>query len=187
MQTMHSSQRRLPHIYVIGQPLFVTFRLHGSLPAGREFSSHSLRSGQAFVQMDRLLDIHRYGPTYLHAPSIAQCLVDVIQQGGTSSYSLHAWVVMPNHVHLLVTPHTDVSKFLRKLKGASARQANQWLGRTGTFWQDESYDHLVRNPSEFDRIENYIVENPVRAGLVHFAEEYPWSSASKSGLKPAAD
>ena len=95
---------------------------------------------------------------------------------------------MPNHVHLLITPRTDVSKLLQKLKGSTARQANQCLGRTGTaFWQDESYDHLVRNSQEFSRIESYIVQNPVQAGLVQSAEEYPWSSASKGGgLKPAA-
>ena len=95
---------------------------------------------------------------------------------------------MPNHVHLLITPQTDVPKLLQKLKGSTARQANHWLGRTGTpFWQEESYDHLVRNSPEFVRIEKYIVQNPVQAKLVQSAEEYPWSSASKcGGLKPAA-
>jgi putative transposase len=185
---MHVSQRHLPHLYVIGQPLFVTFRLHGSLPPGREFPKESMSSGKAFVCMDRLLDNHRSSPMYLRATTIAQCVVESIQQGGSSSYILHAWVVMPNHVHLLITPRTDVSKLLQKLKGTTARQANQMLGRTGApFWQDESYDHLVRNRHEFGRIEKYIVQNPVQAGLASAAEEYPWSSASKgSGLKPAA-
>jgi putative transposase len=95
---------------------------------------------------------------------------------------------LPNHVHLLITPRTDVPKLLQKLKGSNARQANQLQGRTRMpFWQEESYDHLVRNSFEFDRIENYIVQNPVKAGLVRSAEKYPWSSASKcGGLKPAA-
>jgi REP element-mobilizing transposase RayT len=95
---------------------------------------------------------------------------------------------MPNHVHLLITPRTDVPKLLQKLKGSTARQANQLLGQTGTpFWQEESYDHLVRNSREFGRIETYIVQNPVQAGLVQSAEEYAWSRASKCcGLKPAA-
>jgi putative transposase len=185
---MHFSQRHLPHLYVMEQPLFVTFRLHGSLPPGREFPKESMSSGKAFVRMDRLLDNHRSSPMYLQAPGIAQCVVNAIQEGGSGSYILHAWVVMPNHVHLLVTPRTDVPKLLQKLKGSTARQANQLLGRTGTaFWQEESYDHLVRSSLEFGRIENYIVQNPVQAGLVQSAEEYPWSSASKcGGLKPAA-
>ena len=140
---MSVSHRHLPHLYGMEQPLFVTFRLHGSLPPGRQFPKDSISSGKAFVCMDRLLDNHRSSPMYLQAPNIAQCVVDAIQQGGATSYKLHAWVVMPNHVHLLITPRTDVPKLLQMLKGSTARQANQLLGRTGTpFWQEESYDQL---------------------------------------------
>ena len=114
---MPMSQRHLPHLYVMGQPLFVTFRLHGSLPPGREFPKGSMSSGKAFVCMDRLLDNHRSSPMYLRTPSLAQRVVDAIQQGGSNSYILHAWVVMPNPVHLLITPRTDVPNLLQKLKG----------------------------------------------------------------------
>ena len=151
---MHVSQRHLPHLYGMEHPLFVTFRLQGSLPPGRQFPKKSMSSGKAFVCLDRLLDNHRSSPMYLRAPSIAQ---------------LHAWVVMPNHVHLLITPRADVPNLLQTLKGSTARQANQLLRRTGTpFWQEESYDHLVRSSLEFGRIENYIVQNPVQAGLVQW-------------------
>ena len=76
---------------------------------------------------------------------------------------------------------------MRRLKGGSAREAKQLLGQTGKpFWQDESYDHLVRNTDEFHRLEDYILENPVRAGLARSVEEYPWCGAPKRGLKPAA-
>jgi REP element-mobilizing transposase RayT len=86
---------------------------------------------------------------------------------------------MPNHVHLLITPQIDVSSLLRKLKGATARQANKLLMQTGeNFWQDESYDHLVRSAEEFRRIANYIIQNPVRAELAASAADYPWSSIS---------
>ena len=67
---MEVSQRRLPHFYAIGQPLFVTFRLYGSLPGGREFPKGSLTSGQAFVAMDHLLDTARFGPVHLGAPEV---------------------------------------------------------------------------------------------------------------------
>ncbi len=68
---------------------------------------------------------------------------------------------------------------MRQLKGATARQANKLLHRAGKpFWQHESYDRLVRDAEEFRRIDNYIVRNPVRAGLAVRPEEYPWSSAS---------
>jgi putative transposase len=175
---MEVSQRRLPHLYAIGQPIFVTFRLYGTLPAGREFPKESLTSGQAFVAMDRLLDTARFGPVHLKRREVAQ-LVRASIQHCTAECDMHARVIMPNHVHLLLTPRSDTSLLLRRLKGYSARQANQLLGRTGQpFWQDESYDHLVRNGEEFRRIESYVVTNPVKAGLASSPAEFPWSSAA---------
>lgn len=138
-----------------------------------------MRSGEAFVHMDRLLDAEVDGPLFLKMPNIAQLVVDAIQCG--SDYSLHSWVVMPNHVHLLITPRAEASAIMRKLKGATAREANKQLHREGKpFWQHESYDRLVRSPEEFRRVESYIVQNPVRAGLAASVEEYRWSSASTS-------
>ena len=99
---------------------------------------------------------------------------------------LHAFVVMPNHVHLLLTPQVEVPKLLRSLKGITAKRANQALGLTGAFWQEESYDHVVRNGKEFDSIRGYIEENPVRAGLAAVAEAYPWSSAGRGGAGQGA-
>ena len=184
---MQLSRRRLPHLYVIGEPLFVTFRLHDTLPPNRDFPAR-LPSGKAFVCLDRPLDEERAGPSYLRLPVIAQAVIASIRYGAPGDYLLHSWVVMPNHVHLLLTPKIDPSVVLRRLKGASARKANRLLGLTGQpFWQDESYDHLVRSQEEFERIENYILQNPVRAGLAQSEEEYPWSSAFDScGLKPAS-
>ena len=112
-------------------------------------------------------------------PEVAQAVVASIRKGAPADYLLHAWVVMPNHVHLLLTPEIEPSMVLRRLKGASARKANQLLGLTGQpFWQDESFDHLVRSQAQFERIEKYILQNPVRAGLARSEEEYPWSSVS---------
>ncbi len=176
---MSFSRRRLPHRHELGQPLFVTFRLYGSLPAGREFPAESMTSGQAFLAMDRLLDGGRVGPIHLRRPEIASLVRDSILHCARVDYDLHAWVIMPNHVHMLITPRTDVPFFLRRLKGYTARQANQLLHQSGqAFWQDESYDHLVRSAQEFRNIERYILGNPVRAGLVHAIEAFPWSSAA---------
>jgi len=136
---MQVTQRRLPHFYAIGHPLFVTFRLYGSLPPGRYFGKDALKSGEAFVYMDRRLDRQTYGPRYLRMPSIAQLVASSIQRGGPGDYSCYAWVVMPNHVHLLITPLTDVSELMRRLKGATAREANKQLHRERRpFWQHES-------------------------------------------------
>jgi REP element-mobilizing transposase RayT len=168
----------LPHIYAVGQPLFVTYRLFGSLPAGREFPKKAMSSGEAFVAMDRLLDTAGVGPRHLQMPEIATVVRDSILHGARRDYDLHAWAIMPNHVHLLITPWSEASAFLRRLKGFIARQANLMLKRTG---QHESYDHLVRSGEEYRRIARYIVNNPVRAGRVTSIEEFRWSSASGSG------
>jgi len=102
-----------------------------------------------------------------------------IQYCAQDNCDMHAWVIMANRVHLLFTPHSDVSELMRRLKGYSARQANQLLARTSQpFWQDESYDHLVRNGDEFRRIESYILTNPVKAGLAASVGECPWSSVA---------
>ena len=186
---MDLSERRLPHLYAIGQPLFVTFRLHGTLPTNRAFPSANLTSGEAFVAMDRLLDQARSGPMFLRQPDIAELILASIDYGaGIGHYQMHTWVIMPNHVHLLFTPHASVSKLLGSLKAATAKRANLLLERTGQpFWQDESYDHLVRDGEEFHRIERYIENNPVVAGLVTRAEEYLWSSAGRPGRPPQAE
>jgi len=138
--------------------------------------------------MDRLLDTATSGPFYLRRPEIAALVVAALKKGETHlrRYELHAYVVMPNHIHLLVTPHVIATRWLGPLKGFTAHEANRSLGTTGEpFWQDESYDHLVRE-GEFERIRKYIELNPVNAGLVAEAEDFPWSSATRVGSGHAA-
>ena len=88
---------------------------------------------------------------------------------------------MPNHVHMLVTPSVPSTKWLGPLKGFTAYQANRILARTGAFWQEESYDHVVRSEAGLERVRQYIENNPVKAGLVTSAEDYRWSSAGGNG------
>ena len=129
--------------------------------------------------MDRILDSAQYGPSFLKLPEIAALIVDALHDGERrfERYRLHAFVVMSNHVHALVTPSVPSTRWLGPLKGFTAHEANLLLRRAGkTFWQDESYDHLVRNAGEFERVRAYIERNPVKAGLVSDAREYRWSS-----------
>ena len=145
-----------------------------------------MTSGAAFVAMDRLLDSESAGPLYLRRPEIAKLVAEAICYRDGGHYHLHAWVVMSNHVHMLVTPRVAVSTLMQSLKRFTAREANLVLRRTGqVFWQDESYDHLVRDQAEFERIVSYIEMNPVRAGLVALAEEFRWSSAWPIHNRPA--
>ena len=95
-------------------------------------------------------------------------------------YVLHAWVIMPNHVHVVLEPHLELPQIMRWLKGRTSRKANQILGRKGLpFWQDEYYDHWIRSAGELNELISYVEHNPVQAGLAGSEEQWPWSSASK--------
>jgi REP element-mobilizing transposase RayT len=179
---MEIRRRRLPHIYPEGKALFVTWHLCGSLPHNLYPPPHKLNAGQAFVWMDRHLDSAREGPLYLKQEPVAQLVAGSIRHCAEQLqyFDLHAFAVMANHVHLLVLPRVSPSRFLQTVKGYTAREANRLLGRTGQpFWQAESYDHWVRDEREAERIKAYIENNPVRAGLVANAGDYPWSSATR--------
>jgi putative transposase len=129
--------------------------------------------------MDKLLDAARSRPTFLKQPEVAQVILKAIRDGESfGRYTAHAFVVMPNHVHLLVTPRVTARHWLGPLKGFTGHTANKLLRRCGPFWQEESYDHLVRNDKSFNRIIQYIECNPVAAGLTTTPEEFPWSSAT---------
>ena len=143
----------LPHWFPNGKALFITWNLHASIR-----------------------DRH-----YLARPEIAQIIVDALRYAQTQLHlnELHAWVIMSNHVHILIDPHAPLPRITKSIKNFSAREANQILHLTGTpFWQNESYDHWVRDRAEFDRIADYIELNPVTAGLVGRPEDWRWSSAS---------
>jgi putative DNA methylase len=177
---MNQKHRRLPHLYPTNTPLFITWHLHGSLPETLYPPPAKPSSARAFVWMDRYLDTKRSGPRHLQNRAVAKLVVEAIHRGETllGHYQLHAYVVMPNHVHLLITPAIAPSRLLQSLKGCTARGANKLLARSGPFWQHESYDHYSRDAKQFQRIKEYIERNPVKAGLCNAPEEYEWSSAS---------
>src|SRR5260370_6147771 len=173
---MSPYERRLPHWDSIDQPLFVTLRLYDSLTANRVFPPDRLTSGRAFVAFDRLLDRATSGPLFLRIPDIADLVVEALRDGERrfGRYELHSFVVMPNQVHLLVTPRVVSTHWLGPLKGFTSHSANRILGRHGMpFWQDESYDHLVRSDTEFRRR----VES-CQGWVSRQEEDYRWSSAA---------
>ena len=175
---MAEYRRRLPHFHPDGVYLFVTWRLHGSLPVAPADVIYAT-PGHAFAAQDRAL-ARGHGRRWLSDPRVARRLVEAIQTGESQKqfYELEAWAVMPNHVHLLILPHVTLPQITHWIKGRTAREANLLLGRTGEpFWQDESFDHWVRNEKEFHRIVAYIEENPVSAGLAATPEDWRWSSS----------
>lgn len=117
----------------------------------------------------------------LKIPNVAGAVLEVlyIAERDWKLYDLFAWVVMSNHVHVLIRPHKPLREVTRAIKSASARAANIILGREGQrFWQVESFDHWVRSNAEFEKIVRYIEDNPVKAGLVERPEDWKWSSAA---------
>ncbi len=187
---MESFRRRLPHFHPAGVPLFITWHLYGSLPHNLYPPPDTLNAGKAFVWMDRYLDTTRTGPMFLRQPAIARLVAESIRFGASKlrHYDLQAFAVMPNHVHLLALPLVSPSRFMQTLKGYTAREANRLLNRIGQpFWQAESYDHVVRNREEGDRIKEYVESNPVKAGLAACAGDYPWSSANPEWKVGAAE
>jgi putative transposase len=196
---MSYSERRLPHWIPDQTSIFVTWRLAGTLPRAARVSSGSGAGNpvacqsastpeSSWMEMDAALDQTSLGPRWLIQPMLADVVAKALCHGEkVQKYRLHAWVVMPNHVHAVITPDSAFSGIMRWLKWTTARRSNQLLGRCGTaFWQDESFDHWVRNGREFDRIVSYVEWNPVAAGLVERADQWRWSSASWQATRSPA-
>lgn len=179
-------ERNLPHWHPEGKDIFLTWRLFGSLPASSMYSLRPLpknTAGEQFRAVDAELDKALHGPLWLKDLHVAECVENTLRRGEIEwdYYVLHAHVVMANHVHMLVGPKVSLSRITHRLKGASAREANRILAREGKrFWQDETFDHWIRDAAEFQRVKAYIEENPVSAGLVQSAGDWRWSSANKS-------
>ncbi len=200
------SRGYLPHVKREGASYFVTFRLVDSLPKEvlmrfeRE-QAEALRRLPAKATGEQAEEIHRElrrkieryldqgaGECHLRRNEIADTVADALRFFHGRHYLLDDWVVMPNHVHVILwpMPNFTLSEILKSRKRHTARQANLILGRTGeTFWQRESYDHWIRNDEDKARIRRYIRMNPVKTGLCRTPEDWKWSSAW-SGWSAAA-
>jgi len=192
------SRGYLPHVKREGAAYFVTFRLVDSLPrevllrferehaeALRGLPAKGTTAQAEEIHRELRRKIERYldqgaGECHLRRPEIADMIAEALRHFHGDHYLLDDWVVMPNHVHLILWPLPDftLSEILKSRKRHTARQANLILGRTGdTFWQRESYDHWIRNDDEQARIRRYIRMNPVNARLCQAPEDWKWSSA----------
>jgi len=219
-------RRKLPHIHSPGATLFVTFRLHGSIPKtvlrrweleksellattpalsnddtnepiGSSLSERLMAFNRRwFAEYEEVLHKGSSGPTWLKDAQIAQVVADAFHHLDEMRQRLHAYSIMSNHAHVAFTPllnertilrnpdsirtefvSTDptLAAIMKSLKGFTAREANKLLGRKGTFWQAECYDRQVRDEVEFRRVIRYILNNPVKAGLVREWKTYPFS------------
>ncbi|MBC7249548.1 MAG: transposase [Anaerolineae bacterium] len=205
-------RRNLPHYHPPEATYFVTFRLAGSLPRQflerlrqeyeqeerllkQHFQGQSLNKERyrlqkkIFARYDAVLDKAANGPRWLADPCLAHIVAREIHALHPTYYTLLAYCIMSNHVHLLVDTQgipepprpasgqhcTPLNHALRLLKGRTARFCNEALGRSGSFWTPESYDHVVRDGKELERIVAYIINNPVKAGLVENADDWAFT------------
>lgn len=167
----------LPHIQTVGKASFVTWTLAGVEPIFKRIVGR--KEGRTFAQQDRELDEIKAGPRWLGNPEVAEAVRDYLMFGqDRGDYELGAWVIMPNHAHLLIKPTRALGTVMRDINSGSARMANRILNREGeAFWQSEYHSRVVRDSEEGSRIMSYIERNPVRAGLCGCAEEWKHGSA----------
>jgi REP element-mobilizing transposase RayT len=189
-------RRNLPHIHLEGYPIFITFNLTESIPKEvvaelifqreQELKNFSPKSSEHykiqkkyFGKFDKWLDSCKHRHTWLKNEKLAEIVASKIHSFENERYELVAFCIMLNHVHLLIrslieksishqgkTANYPLADTLKLIKGSTARECNLILGRTGSFWHHESYDHYVRDEEEFERIIKYILNNPVKARLV---------------------
>lgn len=199
-------RRHLPHWDLPGAVYFVTACLEGSIPAQGLLSVRDLERRlvadrprdaspdwedavwkRVFVVRERWLDCNP-AVSHLQQPELARIVANALRHFHGERYELIAWVVMPSHFHWLFRPHDAWAATLppkraarevimHSIKSFTAHRCNEILQQTGPFWQQESFDHCVRDEGELERIFDYIEQNPVKAGLCQRREEWPFSSA----------
>ena len=171
----------LPHFDAPNVTQLVTFMLYDSFPAARHRDwewilnepDTSLRRRKLEAWLDR-----GHGQCGLRLPDVASQVEETLRADDGRAYRLRAWVVMPNHIHLVVdVQDLPLSKLLNLWKGRSARAANLRLGRVEHFWEREYFDTLIRDAAHLNRAIRYTENNPVKAGLIGQPKDWRWSSA----------
>ena len=197
MRTVHTNRfrrRNLPHWEIKRGRYFVTVRCAGSLPRDvvirleeihQNLQAIEARSAQFaalqrqyFRTMEKYLDCGS-GECVLRDVAAAQAVVSELRLLAEWQVEVPHYSVMPNHWHALVVPLQDcshsLSEVMKRVKGRSAKGIRQRCGGEGAVWQREWFDRWVRDEAEWERIVDYIHDNPVKAGLVQTWNDDPWT------------
>ncbi|MBA3958358.1 MAG: transposase [Parachlamydiaceae bacterium] len=183
-----ASGENLPHWQCDNAIYHISFRLADSIPQSvrerwlleykclisninqhnKELSVEIIRKAQHFYskKIEKYLD-DGYGKCYLRKTEIAEMVVTSFTHFDNVRYRLHAWCIMPNHVHIIVEgmPGNDLSKIIHSWKSYTAHNANEMLGLEGAFWQRDAYNHIIRSKKEYLFQIQYTWENPEKARL----------------------
>ena len=184
---------KLPHWHVPNGLYFITYRLAGSLPRQIENTIASLRSSLV-VARERDFDgsdarrIEReifritetqldqgVGECWLRSTDVARTVVSSLEFRDGQEYDMMAYAVMPYHVHVVCRlKHDDLSLVIKSWKSYTAHEANKILGRSGTFWQSDYFDVLLRDSDQLQKTIQYVVDNPTAAGLKDWPHVRTW-------------
>lgn len=172
--------RKLPHLDSNVHTQFVTFRLSDSMPQELidQWREESRSDATFRKKVEAYLDAG-FGNCWLRMPKIAEIVASAIKHFDGKRYKLHAWIVMPNHVHILFTQYENehLPEIMHSIKSYTAQMANRSLGLKGQFWQHESFDRYIRDGRHFKAVVKYIEMNPVKARLCELPEECRFGSA----------
>ncbi|MTB52265.1 transposase [Lewinella sp. W8] len=210
---------RLPHLVPTGGTFFITCRLKGAIPMNlmrqlrnakrteQERIGNSKRTKaeqqrlikhqeiKFFQRMDAVMDCASGDGCVLGDPTVAGILFKYLLNLDGNGFSIVAFCIMPNHLHLLLSLGTQLydksgrlksteltekeykplHEIMKGIKGGSARQINLYLGRTGPLWQKDSYDRLIRDERSLQNSLGYILNNPVKAGIVENSSDYEFT------------
>jgi putative DNA methylase len=172
----------LPHFDAPGVTQFVTVQLHDSFPITRHADFEVILKQSDDPAKRRKLEAwldRGHGGCWLRRSDVAELVEKVLLEKDGSDYRMQAWVVMPNHIHLVVDVwDVPLGKLIQGWKGKSSREANKRLGRRGAFWQADYHDTLIRDEAHLKRAIRYTEQNPVKACLTRAACDW-WSSARR--------
>lgn len=188
-------ERNLPHYQPLDAIYHITFRLYDSIPKNilndfqnsfnkSEIEEHLINPKEKklnqqtkyFKKFDSYLAKQSNGPFWLQVDKIAGTVSESIIYRNDKEYDLICFCIMPNHVHLIIeNPRIQLFTIMKYLKGYTSFRCNKILCRKGPFWQPESYDHIIRDRNELENQIIYVLENPVKAGLVNNWNDWKWS------------
>ena len=180
----------LPHVEAGAVPQHICFRLADSLPQAllQQWDDELRRLPETQQRNERRQRIEAaldqgHGACWLSHPEVAALVRDALLYFDGDRYRLHGWVIMPNHVHVLVTLRGDysLSSVVHSWKSYTSRRANTILGRNGAFWYVDYFDRFMRDDKHFATTLDYIHWNPVKAGLCVEPGDWQWSSYRAQG------
>ena len=196
-------RNRLPH-WRSSATYFLTFNLFDAIPVARieqfraernirvmELERLRVRATAAEIAViDRIiherseecLDQH-LGSCFMRDVRIASLVANALLFFDGERYEICAWCVMPKHVHVVFDALVNLDSIVQSWKSYTSKEANRLLNRKGKFWHDDYFDRSIRSREEFDRTIQYVLNNPINAGLM----DWPWVGRRDSGTQaPAA-